>query len=396
MNLRERISWIKTKIQADLFPHLKECFPDQITQKQKQLITILEIVEVERHVKLPEYQWMGRKLKDRYAIGRAFVAKAVYNLGTTRALIEALHTMPNLRRICGFDGSSFTVTREGATVDGKLLSVVKKRGSFPSEATFSRAFCEFAESGLGERVHEALVREHLSEELIGHISRDSTAIEGNERPAEKFPKKSGTWDNKEERKKRGRPRKGEVRVERKEETRLNVQINQTPAEALKDIPMMCDVGCKTNAKGYKETWIGYKLHADTNDSGLPITAVLTSASLHDSQVAIPMMKITTERVTYLYDLMDAAYDAKPIYEVSKALGHVPIIDRNPRRGESVPMSPAEALRYNERTVAERFNARLKDEFGGRSVMVRGAKKVRMHLMFGVIALFADQLLKLLT
>ena len=75
---------------------------------------------------------------------------------------------------------------------------------------------------------------------------------------------------------------------------------------------------------------------------------------------------------------------------------MPIIDRNPRRGESVPMSPAEALRYNERTVAERFNARLKDEFGGRSVMVRGAEKVRMHLMFGVIVIFADQLLKLLT
>ncbi len=220
--------------------------------------------------------------------------------------------------------------------------------------------------------------------IIGHISRDSTAIEGNERPAEKPPKVIEA--NKEERKKRGRPMKGEIRVSSKEETRLDVQVNQTPAEALKYIPTMCAVGSKTNAKGYKEKWIGYKLHVDTNDSGLPITAVLTSASLHDSQVAIPMMKMTTGRVTYLYDLMDAAYDAKPIYEVSKALGHVPIIDRNPRRGESVPMSPAEALRYNERTVAERFNARLKDEFGGRSVMVRGAKKVHMHLMFGVIVI----------
>jgi len=93
--------------------------------------------------------------------------------------------------------------------------------------------------------------------------------------------------------------------------------------------------------------------------------------------------------------MDSAYDAGPIYEVSKALGHVPIIDKNPRRGSAIPMLPAEALRYNERTASERFNSRLKDEFGGRTVMVRGDKKVKLHLMFGVIALFADQLLKLL-
>ena len=49
----------------------------------------------------------------------------------------------------------------------------------------------------------------------------------------------------------------------------------------------------------------------------------------------------------------------------------------------------------ERTVAERFNSRLQEEFGGSNVMVRGAQKVMLHLMFGVIALFADQLLKLI-
>ncbi|GFP40558.1 hypothetical protein HKBW3S47_02255 [Candidatus Hakubella thermalkaliphila] len=58
------------------------------------------------------------------------------------------------------------------------------------------------------------------------------------------------------------------------------------------------------------------------------------------------------------------------------------------------MPPAEAIRYNERTVSERINSRLKEEFGGRNVKVRGAKKVSLHLMFGIIALFADQLLML--
>jgi hypothetical protein len=45
------------------------------------------------------------------------------------------------------------------------------------------------------------------------------------------------------------------------------------------------------------------------------------------------------------------------------------------------------------SAAERCNGRLKDEFGGRCVQVRGSDKVMMHLMFGMITLFADQLLK---
>jgi hypothetical protein len=35
-------------------------------------------------------------------------------------------------------------------------------------------------------------------------------------------------------------------------------------------------------------------------------------------------------VTSLYDLMDSAYDAPEIAQRSHALGHVPIIDKNPR------------------------------------------------------------------
>jgi len=130
-----------------------------------------------------------------------------------------------------------------------------------------------------------------------------------------------------------------------------------------------------------------------NDCGLPLSAVLTAASVHDSQVAIPLMKLTSSKVASCYDLMDVAYDAAQIWEQSRKLGHVPIIDRNPRSQEIIPMAPHEAVRYNERTAAERCNGRFKDEFGGRCVQVRGADKVMLHLMFGIIALFADQLLK---
>ena len=54
------------------------------------------------------------------------------------------------------------------------------------------------------------------------------------------------------------------------------------------------------------------------------------------------------------------------------------------------------MRYRERTTVERVNARLKDEFGGRTVRVRGHKKVMCHLMFGIVALAADQILRLVT
>jgi transposase len=369
--LIEKLSWLKNRIQKDLFPHLAECFNDPITEKQRQLIAILEVVEVERYVRSASYQWMGRKLSDRCAIARAFVAKAVYNLKTSVMLIETLKAAGNVRRICGFE----------------------KRSDIPSESTFSRAFAEFAESELGDRVHEALVKSQLAGQLIGHIARDATAIEGREKPQKKAKPVVETVRVP---KKKGRPKKGEVRESKAEDTRLKQQVNQTAAEGLADVPTACDVGCKKNAKGYKETWVGYKLHLDTADCGLPVTAVLTSASVHDSQVAIPMLRMSTGRVEYLYDLMDSAYDAAQIREVSRGLGHVPIIDPNPRGQKVVPLSPAESVRYNERSASERANARLKEEFGGDNVMVRGAKKVKLHLMFGVIALFADQLLKLVT
>ena len=153
------------------------------------------------------------------------------------------------------------------------------------------------------------------------------------------------------------------------------------AEALAELPVCCDVGTKKNSQGYKESWRGYKLHADVNDCCLPISVELTAASLHDSQVAIPLMKMTSERVDYLYDLMDAADDAQPIYEVSRTLGHVPIIDKNSRGKDVIPMAPHEAVRDRERSVAERFNSRLKEEFGAEKRDGSGSKKSRLHLMF---------------
>ncbi len=105
--------------------------------------------------------------------------------------------------------------------------------------------------------------------------------------------------------------------------------------------------------------------------------------------------MTSGKVTYLYDLMDAAYDAKRIDETSRKLGHVPLIDKNSRGQEILPMAPHEAERYKIRSGAERANSRLKEDIGANNVMVKGHSKVSQHLMFGVITLFADQLLRLI-
>ena len=60
----------------------------------------------------------------------------------------------------------------------------------------------------------------------------------------------------------------------------------------------------------------------------------------------------------------------------------------------LPFTPAEEQRFEERTMVERVYSRLKDEFGARIIRVRGASKIMAHLMFGVLALTVDQLLKL--
>ncbi len=132
------------------------------------------------------------------------------------------------------------------------------------------AFGAFSQSRLAERMHGHLVEETLGDELVGHVSRDSTAIEGREKPAPK--PRAGDKP----RRKRGRPRKGEARP--KEPTRLERQAGgMSLADMLDELPKACDVGSKRNAKGFIETWRGDKLHIDTADCGVPVSAVLTSA-----------------------------------------------------------------------------------------------------------------------
>ena len=117
-------------------------------------------------------------------------------------------------------------------------------------------------------------------------------------------------------------------------------MRKRPAARAADLPTQCDWGVKRNSKGVRETWRGYKLHVAVSDGDVPTAMIVTSASVHDSQVAIPLMQRTRESCTMLYDLLD-------------------------------------------------------DEHGGRTVRVRGHAKVALHLAFGVLVIAVEQAFRLL-
>jgi hypothetical protein len=381
-----------------------------LTPKLEQLIRAFEFTQIERMVHqargYAQARGVGQPEMDRCALACAFLAKAVLDLKTTRALMDRLQADRQLRRLCGFD----------------------LRYPLPSESTFSRAFDELAKSEQLQQVHAAMIADVLGETLIGHISRDSTAIEVRETIAKKamaltaaptaaraaepglvpaaaqgttpnqaqaaFQAKPKQKPKPKQSAKRGRPAKGEVRPA-PEPGPLERQRSQTLTQMLAELDTDCATGVKTHAQGYKITWKGYKLHLDTACCGVPISAVLTGANVHDSRVALPLTQLSAQRVDACYELMDAAYCSTVIREEIIAAGRVPLIDHNPRKGEKRQFAPHEAQRYKTRSSAERCNARLKDEFGARHVQVRGHAKVMCHLMFGVVVLCADQFTRLL-
>ncbi len=360
-----------TKIQYTLFPDLEEHFDEKLSSKDEAFIKALELIRPDRFLGQFGYQGRGQPCKSRLSLFFAFLAKPIYGITTTKLLIDYLHANKLLRNLCGYE----------------------YRSQIPSESTFSRVFDQFSQAQLLERIHQQVIKENLADELVFHISRDSTSIEVREKPAarDESPEKE-----QKPKRKRGRPRKSDPKVE-PEKTRLERQVDGKLEENLKDLPaVQCERGTKKNAAGYKYSWNGYKLHLDVIDGDIPISAILSGAAIHDSQLAIPLAQMSSSRVTSLYDLMDAAYDAAPIKQAVENLGHVPIIDPNPRSGPKIELPDDRSKRFKNRSSVERVNGNLKDNFGGRSIRVKGAAKVMCHLMFGLIALTAAQLYRAFT
>ena len=121
MNLKAILSQYLSTFQQNLFPWLsQELGP--LSTKMQRLVAILELVEVEGFLNL-HYGLVGRPEKDRGAIARAFVAKAILNMPTTRTLIERLNKTGSCAEFA--DGKSVVAFRVRRRFPGLLRNLHK-------------------------------------------------------------------------------------------------------------------------------------------------------------------------------------------------------------------------------------------------------------------------------
>ena len=206
--------------------------------------------------------------------------------------------------------------------------------------------------------------------LVCHLSIDSTIAEAREKPvkAEKPRRK----------RKRGRKRKGseEPTIAEEKEQLYGLMENGGVDEFLSTLEHRCSVTGKKNSKGNMEWSIGYKAHLAVDDNGIIVAHHVTGASVHDSQVAIPLMRMADRRCDYLYALMDGGYTSQRIEAFASSIGKVPIIDRRAdRNGNKKEMEPCKAERYKARTTVERTNSELKECFLPGKLYSRGKKGI---------------------
>ena len=376
--------WLKVvNLENSLFPQLKESLRiEEFSSKESKLIKILDFAEIEKNITVVS---ITNTPKDREQIARAFIAKSVYNFQTTRELIDRLHIDRTLRLICGW----------------------RYKTDIPSESKFSRVFKELSDMQIAQKTHKKFIKEYLSEKTFFYNAIDATKIPLRQKPLKVEKEKPKP-------KKRGRPKKGETKEPIKPTILQKQKELQTVEEKLSLVSQECGVGIKQNSKGNREVWIGGKLHISVVDGDIPVTAFYSGANVHDISVALPLMQETSKRVNYLYDLQDAGYDADIIREFSFNLGHKPIIDINPKNSKELKakielikhekksfnflnlQQNLDEEHYNQRSMVERVNKYLKDDFGCDKIYYQGATKVASVLAFGILSICIHQSLQLVT
>ena len=374
--------WIKIlNLENCLFPELKEQL-GTLSTKEEKLIKILDFAQIERNITVVT---LTNTPKDREEIARAMIAKSVYNMQTTRDLIDRLHSDRVLRVLCGW----------------------RYKNDIPSEAKFSRVFKELSDLKIAEKTHKKFVKEYLSYTVFMYNASDATKIPLREKPIKVRKEEKVKF-------KRGRPNKGEKREPIKPKILEQQKDMETTDDMLNLVSTKCGVGVKQNSKGNREIWIGGKLHISAVDGDIPIVAFYSGANVHDSSVALPLIKETSKRVLYLHDLLDAGYDSDIIREYSLKLNHKPIIDINPKNSKELKekiqlikdekekfeyfnlTQCSDTHHYNQRSMVERVNKYLKDDFGCNTIYYQGATKVASVLAFGILSICIYQSLKLVT
>ncbi len=245
-------------LETILFPLFKEDLRlEELSKKESKLIKILDFAEIEKNITVVT---ITNTPKDREEMARAFVAKSVYNIQTTRDLIDRLHSDRVLRVLCGWRYSREVL----------------------SESKFSRVFKEFSDLELAQKTQEKFVQKYLSDTIFLYNATDATKIPLRQKPI-KVKKKVKT------KYKRGRPKKDEIREPMESSILTKQKDMQTPKAMLELVSTMCGVGIKKNSKGNREKWIGGKLHISVVDGDIPITAFYSGANVQVMHYAEPML-----------------------------------------------------------------------------------------------------------
>lgn len=201
------------------------------------------------------------------------------------------------------------------TVKG-TLSLLRENGNLkdmlgitrvPSEASVSRLSREVERIVDPSLLHERVIQAYTSSMdrlAIGHLSIDSTTIGVREKPIKTRAKEAKANE------KRGRKAKGSLEEQqyRERQARLEQEriayLQESFGESLARLEMRCSITAKQNSKGKKQWFIGYKAHLATDDHGVPVSFAVTGASVHDSKVAVPLMKKARKTTDFLYVLLD--------------------------------------------------------------------------------------------
>ena len=352
------------QILLDISFAIQTVFEDQLSDAHKALLVVFrQIEEYAINIAKPRAR-TGRPSVALTGMFRAYIIKTFFQINKTVDLIRLLKSDANLRLMCGF----------------------KK---VPSAATFSRTLKEFSTKHLADSIHALMVTATFKNELVHTDAIDSTIIHAREKA------QNSKRDVKvvKVKKKPGRKKKGEVK-EVKPDSVLTVQRRQSSGKSLSRINKEASWACKQNSQGKVQYSKGYKLHLSVDGNGIPLAAVVTGANVHDSQVAIPLLKMTRKRTTILYAMADSAYDAPQVKDEIGDHGSVPIVDRNKRRSLIANLEdPVRDQLYKNRTVVERANSHLKGSFLPTALYIKGYEKVNFVVMLAVLIHTAIKILQ---
>ena len=296
-------------------------------------------------LQLRRYHIKGRRGYDLIAILGIQLLKIHYRQPTMKETLLLLQENENLREILGI--SQVPSTASASRLARKVGKVVKP-------------------ACLHERVIQAY--DEGMDRTVGHLSIDSTTIQAREKPfvraKEAVIPATPVTQKKRGRKKEGSPEE-KAYLEEKAETQRKKReyLEESPEKSISELEVRCSMTAKQNSKGKRQWFIGYKAHLATDDFGVTIAYAVTGACVHDCKVAVPLMKMASQRTDFFYALMDKGSLNPDINAYADMIGRKVIIDQRAHRSvAALPMEKAYAARYRARTTVERSNSELKDCF----------------------------------